>query len=196
MTLTSPNSRAAAQDPRDRDGPAQPMLIVDGLKKYFPIHAGLLNRKVAEVKAVDDISFFVVKGETLGVVGESGCGKSTLARLLRHLILRDSGRLVLDGEAVGEASGVSLDGLRRTIQMVFQDSSSSLNPRLPIGQWIAFGPKVQGAGSRDAKAQARADGEGRPESVNLQPTLSPRAVWRPKSSASILRARSRSIRVS
>ena len=119
MTLTSPNSRAAAQDPRDRDGPAQPMLIVDGLKKYFPIHAGLLNRKVAEVKAVDDISFFVVKGETLGVVGESGCGKSTLARLLRHLILRDSGRLVLDGEAVGEASGVSLDGLRARSRWCF-----------------------------------------------------------------------------
>jgi peptide/nickel transport system ATP-binding protein len=155
MSLTSPTSRAVAADPRDRGGPAQPMLIVDKLRKYFPIRAGLLNRKVAEVKAVDDVSFFVVKGETLGVVGESGCGKSTLARLVMHLIMRDEGRLVLDGDAVGEASGLSLDGLRRAIQMVFQDSSSSLNPRLPIEQSIAYGAKVQGASSRVAKAQAR-----------------------------------------
>ena len=155
MILTTPNSQAAAQDPRDRGGPAQPMLIVEGLKKYFPIHAGLFNRKVAEVKAVDDVSFFVIKGETLGIVGESGCGKSTLARLLMHLIARDAGHMVLDGDAVGEASGLSLDGLRRAIQMVFQDSSSSLNPRLPIEQSIAYGPKVQGAGGRAAKAQAR-----------------------------------------
>ena len=155
MSLTSPTSRAAAADPRDRGGPAQPMLIVDRLRKYFPIRAGLLNRKVAEVKAVDDVSFFVVKGETLGVVGESGCGKSTLARLVMHLITRDEGRLVLDGDAVGEASGLSLDGLRRAIQMVFQDSSSSLNPRLPIEQSIAYGARVQGASARVAKAQAR-----------------------------------------
>ena len=143
-------------DPRDRGGPAQPMLIVENIRKYFPIRAGLLNRTVAEVKAVDDISFYVLKGETLGIVGESGCGKSTLARLLMYLIDKDEGNLILDGDTVGENTGVALEGLRRSLQMVFQDSYSSLNPRLPIEQSIAYGPKVQGASSKLAKEQARA----------------------------------------
>jgi peptide/nickel transport system ATP-binding protein len=160
-------SRKTAPDPRDRGGPAQPMLIVESMKKYFPIRAGLFNRRVAEVKAVDDVSFYVVKGETLGIVGESGCGKSTLARLLMHLIEKDSGQLILDGDLVGDTQGVMLDGLRRALQMVFQDSYSSLNPRLPIEQSIAYGPKVQGTKSKDAKAQARA----LMEKVGLNPNL-------------------------
>lgn len=163
--VTSP--KTAPADPRDRGGPAQPMLIVDGMKKYFPIRAGLLNRQVAEVKAVDDVSFFVLKGETLGIVGESGCGKSTLARLLMHLIQKDAGQLILDGDLVGEATGVLLDGLRRALQMVFQDSSSSLNPRLPIEQSIAYGPKIQGAKAKVARAQARS----LMEKVGLNPNL-------------------------
>src|SRR5262249_39982940 len=69
-------------DPRDRGGKIQPMLAVNGLKKHFPIRGGLLNRRIGSVRAVDDVSFVVLKGETLGIVGESGCGKSTLARLL------------------------------------------------------------------------------------------------------------------
>jgi len=142
-------------DPRDRGGPAQPMLIAENLKKYFPIRAGLLNRKVAEVKAVDDVSFYVLKGETLGVVGESGCGKSTLARLLMYLMDRDGGELVLDGDLVGEKTGMPIESLRRALQMVFQDSYSSLNPRLPVEQSIAYGPKVQGASAKKAKDQAR-----------------------------------------
>ncbi|MDP3315638.1 MAG: ABC transporter ATP-binding protein [Devosia sp.] len=153
-TGSSPDPRAT--DTRDRGGPAQPMLIVENIKKYFPIRAGLLNKKVAEVKAVDDISFYVLKGETLGIVGESGCGKSTLARLLMYLIDKDEGHLILDGDPVGEKTGTSLDGLRRSLQMVFQDSYSSLNPRLPIENSIAYGPKVQGATAKSAKEQARA----------------------------------------
>jgi peptide/nickel transport system ATP-binding protein len=156
-----------ANDPRDRGGPAQPMLIVESFKKYFPIRAGLLSRKVGEVKAVDDISFYVLKGETLGIVGESGCGKSTLARLLMYLIDRDEGHLVLDGDPVGEERGVPLNGLRRSLQMVFQDSYSSLNPRLPIETSIAYGPKVQGASAKDAKEQARA----LLQKVGLKPNL-------------------------
>ena len=163
----TPTQRLIAQDKRDRGGPAQPMLIAESLRKYFPIRAGLLNRKVAEVKAVDDVSFFVVKGETLGIVGESGCGKSTLARLLMHLIAKDEGVIVLDGEAVGGETGVPLDGLRRSLQMVFQDSSSSLNPRLPVEQSIAYGPRVQGASAAEAKARARA----LMEKVGLNPSL-------------------------
>jgi peptide/nickel transport system ATP-binding protein len=157
----------APVDPRDRGGPAQPMLIVENFKKYFPIRAGLLSRKVGEVKAVDDISFYVLKGETLGIVGESGCGKSTLARLLMYLIDRDEGHLILDGDPVGEERGVPLNGLRRSLQMVFQDSYSSLNPRLPIETSIAYGPKVQGASGKDAKDQARA----LLQKVGLKPNL-------------------------
>jgi len=155
MTDVIETTEGTAPDPRDRGGPAQPMLIVENIKKYFPIRAGLLNKKVAEVKAVDDISFYVLKGETLGIVGESGCGKSTLARLLMYLIDKDEGHLILDGDTVGEKTGVALDGLRRSLQMVFQDSYSSLNPRLPIEQTIAYGPKVQGAKAKLAKEQAR-----------------------------------------
>ena len=160
-------TQEAATRPRDPGGLARPILIVDGFKKYFPIRAGLLNRRVAEVKAVDDVSFSVMSGETLGIVGESGCGKSTLARLVMHLIDRDAGGLTLDGDLVGGTTGVPLDGLRRSMQMVFQDSSSSLNPRLPIEQSIAYGPRVQGATRQVAKQQARA----LLEKVGLNPNL-------------------------
>src|SRR5271166_2627168 len=95
-------------DQRDRGGKAQPMLIANGLRKHFAIRGGVLNRQVAAVRAVDDVSFCVLKGETLGIVGESGCGKSTLARLLMKLLASDRGELIFDGEAVGEAGGLSL----------------------------------------------------------------------------------------
>lgn len=170
MTIEiAPATRAdlLAEDPRDRGGPAQPMLIVERLKKYFPIRAGLVNRTVAQVKAVDDVSFFVLKGETLGIVGESGCGKSTLARLLMHLLPRDEGNLVLDGDPVGEKLGVSLRALRRSLQMVFQDSYSSLNPRLPIEESVAYGPRVQGESPQRAKKKAR----DLLEQVGLRPNL-------------------------
>jgi len=142
-------------DPNDRGGKAQPMLIVENLRKYFPIHAGALNRRVAEVKAVDGVSFAVLKGETLGIVGESGCGKSTLARLLMHLLPKDAGDLIFDGETVGPGSTLSLKDLRRNLQMVFQDSYSSLNPRLPVEESIAYGPRVHGASRSQAKKTAR-----------------------------------------
>jgi len=142
-------------DPRDRGGKIQPMLIVSGLKKHFPIRGGLLNRKVGSVRAVDDVSFVVLKGETLGIVGESGCGKSTLARLLMHLIPRDAGELIFDGDGVAEERGISLRELRRNMQMVFQDSYSSLNPRLPVEDSIAYGPKVHGKSRKEAKEIAR-----------------------------------------
>jgi peptide/nickel transport system ATP-binding protein len=167
MANPSRAQKLAAQDPRDRGGSAQRMLTVKGLKKYFPIRAGLFNHRVTEVKAVDNISFYVVPGETLGIVGESGCGKSTLARLLMHLIHKDEGTVILDGEFVSGPVGVPLDSLRRSLQMVFQDSSSSLNPRLPVEQSIAYGPKVQGANGKAAKERARS----LMEKVGLNPSL-------------------------
>ncbi|MBN8909793.1 MAG: ABC transporter ATP-binding protein, partial [Rhodospirillales bacterium] len=128
----------------------QPMLIVNGLRKYFPIRSGILQRHVGDVKAVDDVSFSVLKGETLGIVGESGCGKSTLARLLMHLIPSDSGEMIFDGDPVGGMRGLSLRDLRRNMQMVFQDSYSSLNPRLPVQDSVAYGPRVHGMSRTDA----------------------------------------------
>lgn len=129
--------------PEDRGGPQQPLLIVENLTKHFHIHSGLLGRRTGTVHAVDDVSFRVTKGEVLGVVGESGCGKSTTARLLMHLIVPDQGSLVFDGDPIG-FRGIGLGELRRKMQMVFQDSSASLNPRMTVAQCIGFAPLMLG----------------------------------------------------
>src|SRR6476619_3347042 len=102
------NGFAMDADPRDRGGPAQPLLLVNDLRKHFPVRGGLLNRQVATVQAVDDVSLSVRKGETLGIVGESGCGKSTNARLLMRLVEPDAGDVIFDGDAVGDRRGISV----------------------------------------------------------------------------------------
>ena len=142
-------------DPRDRGGPMQPMLLVEDLKKHFPIKGSLFSPSRAVVKAVDGVSFEVAKGETLGIVGESGCGKSTTARLLMHLIQPDAGTIVFDGDPVGVVRGIPVDELQRNMQMVFQDSYASLNPRLSIEDTIAFGPKMRGVAGKQAHGIAR-----------------------------------------
>ena len=143
-------------DSIDRGGPAQPLLALEGLVKHFPLKGGLLGRTTAVVRAVDGVSFDVRKGETLGIVGESGCGKSTTARLLMRLMDPDSGAMTFDGEAVGAGSvGLPLRDYRRQVQMVFQDSYASLNPRLPIEDSIAFAPKVHGVPDGEARRRAR-----------------------------------------
>ncbi len=149
---------SATQDPADRGGPAQPLLVLHDLKKHFPIRGGLFGKAVATVRAVDGVAFTVRKGETLGIVGESGCGKSTTARLLMRLLAPDAGEMVFDGEPVGanaQLGGISLKEYRRQVQMVFQDSYASLNPRLPIADSIAFAPKVHGVPPREADERAR-----------------------------------------
>jgi len=140
---------------RDRGGPAQPLLIVNSLRKYFAVRGGILNRTVGYIQAVDEVNFNVMKGETLGIVGESGCGKSTLARLLLYLIPLDKGEIIFDGEAVDTRDGISVQELRRHVQMVFQDSYSSLNPRMPVEDSIAYGPRVHGTKPAVARARAR-----------------------------------------
>ncbi|MDQ8728675.1 oligopeptide/dipeptide ABC transporter ATP-binding protein [Bradyrhizobium sp. LHD-71] len=136
----------------DFGGAAQPLLKVVGLTKHFPVRGGLLS-KARTVRAVDNVSFEIAKGETVGIVGESGCGKSTTARLLMHLMTRDAGEILYDGMQVGRA--LSLRELRRGMQMVFQDSYASLNPRLTIEESIAFGPKVHGMDDAPARKLAR-----------------------------------------
>jgi peptide/nickel transport system ATP-binding protein len=148
----------------DIGGPRQPLLTVEGLSKHFSIGGGLFGRS-GMVRAVDDVSFSVGKGEVLGIVGESGCGKSTTARLIIGLITSDAGKIIFDGEAVGPV--LSLRELRKRVQMVFQDSYASLNPRLTIEDTIAFGPKVHGI----AAEQARARAHDLLRKVGLDPTL-------------------------
>ena len=141
----------------DRGGPAQPMLRVRGLFKHFDLKKSFIESfagKGQVVRAVDGVDFDVFKGETLGVVGESGCGKSTTARLLMHLIEPSGGDIVFDGETVGSDT-MPLREYRRQVQMVFQDSYSSLNPRLSIEDSIAFGPQVHGVPKRTAVGRAR-----------------------------------------
>jgi peptide/nickel transport system ATP-binding protein len=135
----------------DVGGPQQPLLEVRQMSKHFPVRGGFLG-KAGVVRAVDDVSFAVDKGEVLGIVGESGCGKSTTARLVIGLIQPDSGSIVLDGEKLG--TSLSLRDLRRSVQMVFQDSYASLNPRLTIEASIAFGPIVHGVAGAEARARA------------------------------------------
>ncbi len=145
---------ANRQRPPDRAAD-EPLLAVEGLVKHFPVRGGALNRQVATVQAVDNISFTVLEGETLGIVGESGCGKSTTARLLMRLIRPDRGDVVFDGQGIGTRGGMPIREMRRIMQMVFQDSYSSLNPRLAIEDTIAFGPIVHGVPRREAKERAR-----------------------------------------
>lgn len=139
----------------DVGGPAQPLVIARDLVKHFPLKSKIPGRRAGVVRAVDGVGFEVRKGETLGVVGESGCGKSTTARLLMQLIEQDSGELIFDAQGVGSAQ-LPMKRFRSQVQMVFQDSYSSLNPRLTIEESIAFTARVHGIGAAEASARARA----------------------------------------
>ena len=114
------------------------MLRVENLKKYFPIYRGvIISRKVAAVKAVDNVSFIIYKGETLGVVGESGCGKSTTGRAILHLEKPTAGKVYLGDIDLTKLGWEEMRLLRPRMQMIFQDSYASLNPRHSVGKIIA-----------------------------------------------------------
>lgn len=113
------------------------LVSVRGLKMHFPIRSGLFRRKVGEIKAVDDISFDILEGETLGLVGESGCGKSSCGRALLRLYEVDGGSIRVDGVEISDAGTALLRKMRPAMQMVFQDPQASLNPRMTVAGIVA-----------------------------------------------------------
>ncbi len=144
---------------------SEAMLTVTALRKYFPVHGGMLHTVQAHVKAVDGVSFTVQRGEILGIVGESGCGKSTLARLVQRLLVPDAGEICFAGEAVPPTSAAAFKAFCRQVQMVFQDPYSSLNPRMNIEDAVAFNARVHG----DSPAMARAKAWDVLHKVGLRP---------------------------
>ncbi len=115
---------------------AAPLVEVRDLKKYFPIRKGLFPRHVGDVKAVDGVSFTINRGETLGLVGESGSGKTTIGRMLLRLVPSTSGEMNFDGRNIVTLSNRDLRGLRREMQIIFQDPYASLNPRMTVGEIV------------------------------------------------------------
>jgi peptide/nickel transport system ATP-binding protein len=126
-----------------------PLLQAEHVVKYFPIKRGvLIQREVARVHAVDDVSLEINKGETLGLVGESGCGKSTLGRCFVRLYDLTSGRLIFDGQDITKLSRRELRPLRRELQIIFQDPYASLNPRKRVGSIVGAPLEIHGIGDR------------------------------------------------
>ncbi|MGI6563712.1 MAG: ABC transporter ATP-binding protein [Clostridia bacterium] len=112
------------------------ILEVKNLKTYFPIKSGVLQRTVGHIKAVDDVSFSIKKGQTFGLVGESGCGKTTIGRSILRLVEPTAGSIIIDGVDISKLKSKELRSMRKKMQLIFQDPYSSLNPRLPVGEII------------------------------------------------------------
>jgi oligopeptide/dipeptide ABC transporter ATP-binding protein len=120
----------------------QPLLKIRNLKKYFPIRQGLLSKITGNVKAVDDVSFDIYHGETLGLVGESGCGKTTVGRTLLRLLDPTAGSIEFDGQEISILNRRELRSLRPQMQIIFQDPYSSLNPRMTVGSMLSEALRV------------------------------------------------------
>ena len=119
------------------DAQPAPLVQVQDLKMHFPIYSGLFRRHTGDVKAVDGVSFDILAGQTLGLVGESGCGKSTVGRAMLRLYEPTAGRVVIDGDDVATLSPEALRKKRPTMQMVFQDPQASLNPRMTLADIVS-----------------------------------------------------------
>ncbi|PJE98167.1 peptide ABC transporter ATP-binding protein, partial [Streptomyces carminius] len=153
----------------------EPVLEVRGLVKHFPLTRGVVfRRRVGAVRAVDDVSFTLFQGETLGIVGESGCGKSTVAKVLMGLERPTAGEIRYRGEDITRLSGRALKAVRRNIQMVFQDPYTSLNPRMTVGDIVGepfdIHPEVAPKGDRRRRVRELLDVVGlNPEYINRYP---------------------------
>jgi oligopeptide transport system ATP-binding protein len=133
---------------------SEPLLVVRELTKYFPVNRGILGRTVANVKAVDGVTFAINKGETLGLVGESGSGKTTVGRCILRLIEPTSGEVVFEGTNVLDLDAGDMRRMRRSMQIVFQDPYASLNPRMTVGAIIAE-PLIIHGGMNGSERDAR-----------------------------------------
>lgn len=134
--------------PIDNYSPKQDLIQVKNLVTYFPVRSGLFQNTVAWIQAVDDVSFTIREGETLGLVGESGCGKTTVGRSILRLIEPTSGSVIFDGKDVLALRKKELKNLRREMQIIFQDPYASLDPRVPIGESVMEGLNIHKIGTR------------------------------------------------
>jgi peptide/nickel transport system ATP-binding protein/oligopeptide transport system ATP-binding protein len=146
-------NQSPAENGKDPQNEKRVLLEVKNLVKYFPVRSGLLQRVTAWVKAVDDVSFHIYEGETLGLVGESGCGKTTVGRTILRLLPATSGSVVFNDNNIFDLNAAELKRLRRDMQIIFQDPYSSLDPRMPVGESIAEGLRIH----TNTKAQERYD---------------------------------------
>jgi oligopeptide/dipeptide ABC transporter ATP-binding protein len=132
-----------------------PLVEVQNVKKYFPIRKGVLGREVARVHAVDDVTFAVQEGETLGLVGESGCGKSTLGRTIVRLLEPTDGHVIFEGKDISDLGTRALRPLRREMQMIFQDPYASLNPRKRVGSIIGSPLQIHGVDKSERRQRVQ-----------------------------------------
>jgi oligopeptide/dipeptide ABC transporter ATP-binding protein len=132
---------------------SETLIRVEGLRKYFPVRAGVLQRVEGWVQAVDDVSFTIRKGETLGMVGESGCGKTTIGRTMLRLTEPTAGSVYYNDVDVFGLKGADLKAMRRNMQIIFQDPYASLDPRMPIGESVMEGLRIHNIGDPKQRYQ-------------------------------------------
>ncbi len=148
--MTENQKNTSGSEPND-------MMIVKHLVKYYPVFGGVFRQEVDQVQAVDDVSFTIKEGETLGLVGESGCGKTTVGHTMLKLREPTSGSMIFDGKDIFALSPNELKETRRKMQIVFQDPYASLDPRLPIGESIGEGLKIHGIGTNNERVEVVLD---------------------------------------